>query len=40
MDDKCKGLRGWILGMFVLENFDKNFSVGQIRFVNHNAKRL
>ena len=38
--DICKRLHGWILGMYVLENVDKNVCVGLIRSVDCNAKRL
>ena len=40
MDDNYKYLCGWIFGKFVLEILDKNLSMGQIRSVNYNAKRL
>ena len=40
MGDKCKRLLGWMLGMYVLENVDKNLWVGRIRSVDCNAKRL
>ena len=40
MDDKYNYLHGWIFGMFVLENLDKNFSMGRITLVDYNAKGL
>ena len=40
MDDKCKRLHGWMLGMYVLENVDKNLCMGRIRSMDCNAKRL
>ena len=40
MGDKCKRLHGWMLGVYVLKNVDKNLCVGRIRLVDCNAKRL
>ena len=38
--DICKRLHGWMLGMYVLENVDKNVCVARIKSVDCNAKRL
>ena len=40
VDDICKRLHGWMLGMYVLENVDKNVCVGRIRSVDCNVKHL
>ena len=36
--DKCKSLCGWMLGMFVVGNVEKNLWVGRIRSMDGNAK--
>ena len=38
MGDKCKSLCGWMLGMFVVGNVEKNLWVGRIRSMDGNAK--
>ena len=36
--DKCKSLCGWMLGMFVVGNVEKNLWMGRIRSMDGNAK--
>ena len=38
--DICKRLHRWMLGMYGLENVDKNGCVGRIRSVDCSAKHL